>query len=68
MIHKKFLNMFDQKQMSGDYNVGMPHVMHPSDDVRKNAVDRRQSNTRPYLRDEPVMQQEKAPYYKPQPP
>lgn len=43
MIHKKFLNLFDQRQMAGSYDTGSPAKMKPSDDARKNAVDRRQS-------------------------
>ena len=49
MIHKKFLNLFDQRSMvpqSEMQFVGSPQVMRPSLDVRKNAVDRRQSLSR----------------------
>lgn len=49
MIHKKFLNLFDQRSLvpqSEMQYVGSPQVMRPSLDVRKNAVDRRQSLSR----------------------
>ena len=49
MIHKKFLNLFDQHTLVPAHEmqyVGSPQVMRPSLDARKNAVDRRQSLTR----------------------
>ena len=43
MIHKKFVNLFDQRQLAGEIRMkpGLPDVMRPSTDARKNAVDRR---------------------------
>lgn len=41
MIHKKFLNLFDQRSMAPIADLGSPQVMRQSFDARKNAVDRR---------------------------
>lgn len=46
MIHKKFLNLFDQRLMTPVEPYQGSPVMRPSLDHRKNAVDRRQSLTR----------------------